>query len=66
METLKDKIQWEKVIGITDVKQFIKNIKDTYWYNGDCKLCKTEDTPVNSDSDCVNCVIDKLAGDELI
>ena len=52
--------------SIKDVREFIKDLNDTFWYMGDCKLCKKEDVPVNHDSDCVNCVIDKLAGDELV
>lgn len=47
------------------VKEFVKLVKDTYWYLGDCKICKAEQVPVNHDSDCVNCVIDKLAGGRL-
>ena len=55
-----------EAISPKDVKEFIRLLKDTYWYIGDCKTCKSESVPVNHDSDCVNCVIDKLAGDKLI
>ena len=68
---LSEKIQLDEggtslILYPKDVKEFIKELKDAYWYIGDCKICKTESLPVNHNSDCVNCVIDKLAGNELI
>ncbi len=73
-ETLSDKIkigyELDDAIETKDVRGFIQKIEKrindefVYGYVGDCKLCKKEETLVNSDSDCMLCKIKQIIKEE--
>jgi len=63
---LSDEIKGSSIIKTIRVKEFIKRLKDlsAYMVEGAyCLLCKKE-APTNHEGLCIDCIIDKLAGDK--